>query len=195
GNEYRVVVFGACHLVSPLTSGTRPPLRRRVSVRAARCSLLPLPTPDGPMIVERFFPAGGPGAAAAVARGGTITRLECVGRADVDSREPIGPGTPFDLASLTQTFTAVAILLSADTRPLRAAPPPAHERSPSGTCCGTPPACPTTWPSAPRMSGQTSPPSGSSTGPVDGQRPRTPADGQGRRPWPGGTWRPGCRWW
>jgi CubicO group peptidase (beta-lactamase class C family) len=66
------------------------------------------------MIVERFFPAGGPGAAAAVARGGTITRLECVGRADVDSGEPIGPGTAFDLASVTKTFTAAAILLWAE---------------------------------------------------------------------------------
>jgi CubicO group peptidase (beta-lactamase class C family) len=66
------------------------------------------------MPVEHFFPTAGPGAAAAIAYNGAIAHLECVGLADVQAGEPVGPGTTFDLASVTKTFTAAAVLLLAD---------------------------------------------------------------------------------
>jgi D-alanyl-D-alanine carboxypeptidase len=78
------------------------------------------------MPVDHFFPAGGPGAAAAIARGGAIAYLECVGLADVEADEPIGPGTAFDLASVTKTFTAAATLLLADRGRLNLNDPVGH---------------------------------------------------------------------
>jgi CubicO group peptidase (beta-lactamase class C family) len=50
-----------------------------------------------------------PGLAVGVARGGKLTHFRAFGYADVEKRSPITPDTIFWIASVTKTFTAVAL--------------------------------------------------------------------------------------
>ena len=61
-------------------------------------------------ILAGHFEADGPGAAAAVVRGGAPLALATYGLADVESGAPITARSTFDLASVSKQFTASAIL-------------------------------------------------------------------------------------
>jgi CubicO group peptidase (beta-lactamase class C family) len=60
-----------------------------------------------------------PGAAVLVLRDGRAVHRKGYGLANLATREPIGPGTVFDLASVSKQFTAMAILILAERGRLR----------------------------------------------------------------------------
>jgi D-alanyl-D-alanine carboxypeptidase len=80
----------------------------------AALSLCAAASPDVETKVDEFFRpvAGGksPGAAVAVVRDGQVVFLKAYGMADVARAIPNSPGTIFRLASVTKTFTSVAVL-------------------------------------------------------------------------------------
>lgn len=53
---------------------------------------------------------GVPGGAVAVTRGGKLIHARGFGWADLATRRPVRPGTPFGIASLSKTITAAAVL-------------------------------------------------------------------------------------
>lgn len=61
-------------------------------------------------MLDAAFPADGPGAAAVVARGGTVLYSGARGLADVETGRPITPDTPFLLGSIVKQFTAAIVL-------------------------------------------------------------------------------------
>ncbi|MEM9555414.1 MAG: serine hydrolase domain-containing protein [Acidobacteriota bacterium] len=71
------------------------------------------------MSLESYFTASGPGAILALQRQGEEPVVSCRGLADIASGRAIGPETPFDLASCTKMFTAVAVLGLAERSHLR----------------------------------------------------------------------------
>jgi CubicO group peptidase (beta-lactamase class C family) len=70
--------------------------------------------PDAEKRIDELFQpvAGGrsPGAAVAAVRNGQVIFMKAYGMADVAKGVVNSPGTMFRLASITKTFTAVAIL-------------------------------------------------------------------------------------
>ena len=61
-------------------------------------------------LVEAAYPADGPGAAVVVTRGGRVIYSAGRGLADVETRRPITPDTPFLLGSIVKQFTAALVL-------------------------------------------------------------------------------------
>lgn len=57
-------------------------------------------------LLDAAYPAGGPGAAVIVTRGGRVIYSGGRGIADLEVRRPITPDTVFRLGSITKQFTA-----------------------------------------------------------------------------------------
>jgi len=80
----------------------------------AALSLCAATPPDAEKRIDELFRpvAGGksPGASVAVVRNGQVIFMKAYGMADVAKRVDNSPGTIFRLASITKTFTAVAVL-------------------------------------------------------------------------------------
>jgi CubicO group peptidase (beta-lactamase class C family) len=73
--------------------------------------LLLLAIQDVDALVERAFPADGPGGVVLVRRKGEVLYRRARGLADLASRRPLDVETVFDLASLSKPFTALATLI------------------------------------------------------------------------------------
>ncbi len=69
-------------------------------------------------LLAAAYPAGEPGAAVFVSRGGTVILEKGYGLADVERKAPATPATVFRLASVTKAFTSTAVLMLADRRAL-----------------------------------------------------------------------------
>ena len=74
----------------------------------------PVDTPEGNLSFvdqkfSRAFPNDGPGAAVLIAQGGTVLHNSGHGLAEVESGALITPDTPFNLASVSKLFTALAV--------------------------------------------------------------------------------------
>jgi len=67
---------------------------------------------EGVLSVE--YPAGEPGAAVLVSKGGKVILKKGYGLADTERQAPVTPDTVFRLASLTKVFTGTAILMLAE---------------------------------------------------------------------------------
>lgn len=65
-------------------------------------------------LLSAAYPPGGPGAAVRVTKDGAVVLSKGYGLADVESKTPVTPATPFRLASVTKAFTATAIFMLAD---------------------------------------------------------------------------------
>ncbi|MCH8549948.1 MAG: beta-lactamase family protein [Balneolaceae bacterium] len=63
------------------------------------------------MLLENYFYKDGPGAALAIVPDSGESLIECYGVSSLDIVNPINPETAFDLASVSKTFTATAVLL------------------------------------------------------------------------------------
>src|SRR5688500_18922173 len=61
-------------------------------------------------LVDRAFPAGGPGGVVLVQRKGEVLYRKARGWADVKAKTPLTMDSVFDLASLSKPFTALAVL-------------------------------------------------------------------------------------
>jgi len=65
-------------------------------------------------ILSAEYPAGEPGAAVLVSKGGKVILKKGYGLADTERKAPVTPDTVFRLASLTKSFTGTAILMLAE---------------------------------------------------------------------------------
>src|SRR5262249_6797358 len=79
------------------------------------------PPPDAPLatavdalVRKNGFTAEGPGLAVLVYQPGKFTLEKGYGLADLDGRTPVTPRTLFELASVSKTFTATAVLILHD---------------------------------------------------------------------------------
>lgn len=98
-----------------------PPLLRYPCVLVA---LAGVPTaaraaPDDPServdaLVHKYVHDDGPGMAVLVVKDGSVVHRKGYGLADLAKKTPIGPGTNFELASVTKQFTAMAVMLLND---------------------------------------------------------------------------------
>jgi CubicO group peptidase (beta-lactamase class C family) len=71
------------------------------------------PTPAESMnaVLRPLAQPGMPGCAAGVVQGGVLTASGAYGLADVENESPIGPGTRFDIGSMSKQFLAMTILM------------------------------------------------------------------------------------
>src|SRR5690349_9068026 len=81
---------------------------------AAAVSLCSAAFPDADKRVDEIFRSAAvgqlPGAAVAVVRDGEVAFMKAYGLADMESRMPNSSKTKFRLASVTKSFTAIAVL-------------------------------------------------------------------------------------
>jgi D-alanyl-D-alanine carboxypeptidase len=104
------------------------PLARRASLAAALCVTLCScgTTAADPQraasrldsLLSEAYPAGEPGAAVLVSRGGTVILKKGYGLASIQPEVPVTPDTVFRLASVTKMFTATAVLMLAEKNQL-----------------------------------------------------------------------------
>jgi CubicO group peptidase (beta-lactamase class C family) len=83
------------------SSARRPPTRAEIKAFADE-------------LVQRSYPADGPGAAVLVARGDEVLYRTARGYADVGARRPLKPGSVFRIGSVTKQFAAAGLLKLVD---------------------------------------------------------------------------------
>ena len=76
---------------------------------AAGPSQPPLTSADLAKLVDAK--PGGPGCAVAIVQDGKLAMAEAFGLADVETKRPLTPDTPFNVASMTKQFTGMAVAL------------------------------------------------------------------------------------
>ncbi|MCE9607431.1 MAG: beta-lactamase family protein [Planctomycetia bacterium] len=69
-------------------------------------------------VVHKNLKAGGPGIAVLVVSAGEIEHARGYGFADIETKRPITTRTPFDLASVSKQFTAMAVMILAEREQL-----------------------------------------------------------------------------
>jgi CubicO group peptidase (beta-lactamase class C family) len=88
------------------------PILAAVTLSAAAAAQAPLP--GWPAVVEGYRAAlergGIVGSTLMVVRGGRIVARQAQGFQDLDARQPVGDGTIYHWASITKTFTGIAIM-------------------------------------------------------------------------------------
>lgn len=91
-------------------------LRRAILVLSATACLAATTPPSPPaaaldQALTAYAAADRPGCAAGVMEGGRLAYARGYGVADIETRQPITPQTPFNLASMSKAFTGAAIAL------------------------------------------------------------------------------------
>jgi CubicO group peptidase (beta-lactamase class C family) len=85
-----------------------------VAWRQATAAASPLEEAFDHLVKRRGFVPDGPGLAVLVRRPGRVILRRCAGLARLRDRAPITPRTTFELASVSKTFTATAVLMLHD---------------------------------------------------------------------------------
>src|SRR4051812_18139766 len=97
------------------------------AVLAAHCTLCLAAVPDNAKAVDQLFANissnKSPGAAVAVVRDGKALLVKGFGLADVEKGTPITSATVFRLASVTKSFTAIAVLQLVESGKLKLSDP------------------------------------------------------------------------
>jgi D-alanyl-D-alanine carboxypeptidase len=100
-----VCALGACARARPEVAAVEP--------------AAPAIAPAAAELLERTYPADGPGAVVLVARGDTVLYRAARGLADVDGRVPLRPEALFRIGSMTKQLTAAGLLTLVEAGRLR----------------------------------------------------------------------------